>query len=172
MFTINSEHNFNPNPSSSGHKSAKKQHVAEDDDYELNDDEKYMMNKNLASVISLTQNRRLRTSFTSKQIDLLESVFVQTHYPDANYREEISQSTGLNDSKIQIWFSNRRAKWRKNSAPETMATTASNTASSAPTQQATIKPDPCAPTFNPSSSSSGAQMGNYNGISNLVFQTR
>lgn len=65
-------------------------------------DEKLLMNKNLANVISLTQNRRLRTSFTSKQIELLESVFMQTHYPDASVREEIGQSTGLNDNKIQV----------------------------------------------------------------------
>jgi hypothetical protein len=72
------------------------------------EEDKYLMNKNLASVISLTQNRRLRTSFTTKQIDLLESIFTQTHYPDANLREEIGKSTGLNDNKIQvIIFSNK-----------------------------------------------------------------
>jgi paired box protein 3/7 len=73
-----------------------------------------MNNKNnLANVICLTQNRRLRTSFSTKQIELLENVFAQTQYPDSNLREEISKSTELSDSKIQIWFSNRRAKWRK-----------------------------------------------------------
>ena len=76
-------------------------------------------NKNLATVISLTHSRRLRTSFTTKQIELLESIFSQTHYPDQNLREEISQTTGLNDNKIQIWFSNRRAKWRKGAVIET-----------------------------------------------------
>jgi paired box protein 3/7 len=65
-------------------------------------DDRLLMNKNLATVISLTQNRRLRTSFTSKQIELLESIFLQTHYPDATLREQISQSTGLNDNKIQV----------------------------------------------------------------------
>jgi paired box protein 3/7 len=62
------------------------------------------MNSNLASVISMTQNRRLRTSFTNKQISILENVFLQTHYPDANLREEITASTSLNDSKIQVSF--------------------------------------------------------------------
>lgn len=75
-------------------------------------------NKNLANVISLTHSRRLRTSFTQKQIELLESVFKHTHYPDANIREDISQAASLSDNKIQIWFSNRRAKWRKTSAPQ------------------------------------------------------
>lgn len=76
-------------------------------------------NKNLASVISLTHNRRLRTSFSTKQIELLESIFSQTHYPDQNLREDIAHTTGLNDNKIQIWFSNRRAKWRKGAINET-----------------------------------------------------
>ncbi len=84
----------------------------ENDTYE---NENFLANKNLANVISLTHSRRLRTSFTQKQIELLESVFKHTHYPDANLREDISQSTSLTDNKIQIWFSNRRAKWRKSS---------------------------------------------------------
>lgn len=71
-------------------------------DEDISYEEKLLLNKNLATVISLTQNRRLRTSFSTQQIELLESVFMQTHYPDATLREEISQSTGLNDSKIQV----------------------------------------------------------------------
>ncbi len=84
----------------------------ENDAYE---NENFLANKNLANVISLTHSRRLRTSFNQKQIELLESVFKHTHYPDSNLREDISQSTSLTDNKIQIWFSNRRAKWRKSS---------------------------------------------------------
>lgn len=109
---------------------------SENDEDPQSIEEKILMNKNLASVISLTQNRRLRTSFSSKQIEILESIFAQTHYPDATLREEICQNTGLNDNKIQIWFSNRRAKWRKsamqeqtNSSIQNMATVA-NTLSS------------------------------------------
>ncbi|RNA41355.1 paired box Pax-3 isoform X2, partial [Brachionus plicatilis] len=93
--------------------------LSENDEDAQSFEEKILMNKNLASVISLTQNRRLRTSFSSKQIEILESVFAQTHYPDASLREEICQNTGLNDNKIQIWFSNRRAKWRKSAVQDT-----------------------------------------------------
>ena len=83
--------------------------------YENQDNESFLANKSLANVISLTHNRRLRTSFTHSQIELLESIFKHTHYPDASLRENVSQSTSLSDNKIQIWFSNRRAKWRKSS---------------------------------------------------------
>ncbi len=89
-----------------------------EDSYRPNKKDLDENNKNLATVISLTHSRRLRTSFTTKQIELLESIFNQTHYPDQNLREEISQTTGLNDNKIQIWFSNRRAKWRKGAVNE------------------------------------------------------
>ncbi len=72
------------------------------DDHDSYDEKLLMVNRNLPSVISLKHNRRLRTSFTQQQIDLLESIFVQTHYPDANLREDISSKTGLNDNKIQV----------------------------------------------------------------------
>lgn len=39
--------------------------------------------------------------------------FERTHYPDAFVRENMSKSLGLSEAKIQVWFSNRRAKWRR-----------------------------------------------------------
>ena len=63
--------------------------------------------------------KRSRTSFNSNQITLLETIFNQTHYPDQPMREELCKRTRLNEVKIQIWFSNRRAKWRKNAMQQT-----------------------------------------------------
>lgn len=74
----------------------------EEDDHDSYDEKLLMSNRNLPTVISIKHNRRLRTSFTAQQIELLESVFNQTHYPDAGMREEICQKTGLVDNKIQV----------------------------------------------------------------------
>ena len=64
---------------------------------------------------SSKKGKRERTTFTQKQLEILEELYKKTNYPDIFAREEVALKCNLPESKIIIWFKNRRAKERNNS---------------------------------------------------------
>uniref|UniRef100_A0A8C9TSF4 Homeobox domain-containing protein n=1 Tax=Scleropages formosus TaxID=113540 RepID=A0A8C9TSF4_SCLFO len=65
------------------------------------------------SLLPALPKKKTRTLYTTDQLEELERLFREDHYPDSDKRKEIAATIGVTPQRIMVWFQNRRAKWRK-----------------------------------------------------------
>ena len=64
------------------------------------------------------RKRKLRTVFTEKQLDGLESKFADKKYLSVPDRMELASRLELSETQVKTWFQNRRMKCKKQQALE------------------------------------------------------
>ncbi|XP_038593565.1 ventral expressed homeobox [Micropterus salmoides] len=60
-----------------------------------------------------TQQRRMRTKFTSEQISKLENTFSEHKYLGSVQRRKIAEKLNLTETQVKTWFQNRRMKLKR-----------------------------------------------------------
>ncbi|KAL4629402.1 hypothetical protein GN956_G16914 [Arapaima gigas] len=65
------------------------------------------------ALLPALPKKKTRTLYTTDQLEELERLFREDHYPDSDKRKEIAATIGVTPQRIMVWFQNRRAKWRK-----------------------------------------------------------
>uniref|UniRef100_A0A0M3HPY8 Homeobox domain-containing protein n=1 Tax=Ascaris lumbricoides TaxID=6252 RepID=A0A0M3HPY8_ASCLU len=64
------------------------------------------------------KHKKPRTSFSKKQVALLENRFLSQKYLASTERALLASELDMSDAQVKTWFQNRRTKWRRQEAEE------------------------------------------------------
>merc|ERR1712141_758467 len=59
------------------------------------------------------KRKKVRTTFTGRQIFELEKMFEDKKYLSSTERAEMARMLNVTEQQVKIWFQNRRTKWKK-----------------------------------------------------------
>ncbi len=83
---------------------------------------KYIFKIDLDALLSQSnpplRQRRQRTNFNEEAIIQLEEIFAANPYPDINEREQMARRLRTTEDRVQVWFQNKRARYRKRMSKE------------------------------------------------------
>lgn len=68
---------------------------------------------NLGDSTGALASRRPRTVWTARQRDALLTAFARDPYPSFRVRQDLAREMGLPESRIRVWFQNRRNRTRE-----------------------------------------------------------
>ncbi|KAJ8718966.1 hypothetical protein PYW07_016522 [Mythimna separata] len=64
---------------------------------------------------TIKKRKRVRTAFTTQQIEALEKIYSSNKYVSSKERAAIANTLKISDRTVKIWFQNRRMKAKKES---------------------------------------------------------